>query len=461
MNWLRQIPLAFYILVCYTCLSGYFAFERIVNTDNSYYFFNILNTQDFWCAENRLSAFFPQIPLVIFSYLGASMQSLVYIYSVSFAVEYLILAFICEYYLRVKEATLTLALGLITGVAYSFFHPVTETYQAIAFAVLLYAVLVSERTQAHKLFYAFGILAALFLCFISHPIGVFLIAFVGLFAFLTKQVKLADAFFVIAFSGIFVVLRVLFTTKGSYDVQQYDNLFAAIRSLNEIAAFYPFSFLQTHGLTTYLSTILLLIALIFLAIKNNYTLMPVKSIVCATGFTLLSIITFSKGDLDMMMEKTFLPAIFMLLLPFCYLFTKHALMPMRGIVIIMAILGFNQIILASHIATRRLEVLESIANKPLHPKLIAEAGDFNEPSLQFNSWNTVVDSYIMAKCKTNKEFTLFITGNKHTFPFDPTDTTLFLGPPWLPYWKKTFLRKTYFNLPGVGYKVYEPKVLNQ
>jgi hypothetical protein len=458
MKIIKQLPLAFYILFCYLFLSCYFAFERILNTDNSYYLFNILNTQNFWFAENRVGVIPSQIPLLLFSNLGASLNTLIYVYSVSFPLEYIALAIICEYYLKVKEAALTIALMLITGVAYSFFHPVTETYPALAFAILVYAILVCDWLQQKKYLYYLFILVGSFLSIISHPIGVFAIGFVALFSFAAKKITIHPFLFVVFLAGLSIVLRLVFVSDDSYDVQQYDALFANFSANADWSTLYPVLYFIARIDNVYLPTCILLITLIIIALYTKNTPILLLSIVCATGFAIMGILTFAKGDADMMMEKTFMPAIFMLLLPFCYVFTTLTKTPQKlvvAIILIMATLSFRQIVRASEIATERLAVLELIAKRSLYPKLIAEINDFNEPSLYFNYWNTVVDSYVIATCRANKEFTLFVTPDKYTFKFDSTNVDQFLGPPWYPYWNKRFTNNPYFKLPKTGYRLYE------
>lgn len=458
MNNLKRLPLAFYILICYTCFSGYFAFERILNTDNSYFFFNILNTQKFWFAENRIGVFPSQIPLVLLVNLNAPLNVLIYTYSLSFPVIYLTIALFCQYYLKVKEAALTMALVPIIGVAYSFFHPVTETYHALAFAILLYAVLVSDRLQSQKTIYYLFIFASAFMSIVSHPIGVFVIGFVALFTLANKQINLTPFIFILSLGALSALYRLVFVAANSYDVKQYDTLFANFSDLSVWSNAYPLHFLKTRMHNLYLSTVILIITFITIAVKTKKTRLLFLSLTCAIGFALMGILTFLKGDADMMMEKTFLPSIFMLLLPFCYLFftdTPLSRTSLHIIVLIMCILSFNQIYRASKIASERLRTLEAIASTATHPKLIAEIDNFHQPSLHFNHWNTPVDSYIISKCKTSKTFTLFLTADKHSFQFDSTDTNMFLGPPWAPYWNKTMVNQTYFELPQTGYRLYE------
>jgi hypothetical protein len=44
------------------------ACERILNTENSYFFCHIANDHQFWFPENRMGAAFSQIPLLLLSH---------------------------------------------------------------------------------------------------------------------------------------------------------------------------------------------------------------------------------------------------------------------------------------------------------------------------------------------------------------------------------------------------------
>lgn len=458
MRFFKKIPFAFYILGCYTILSGYFALERILNSDNSYYLFQVLNYKHFWLPEYRWSDVFSQIPLLVFTQLNASLHFLIYTYSLTFPLEYIVIAAVCEYFLKVKEAALTLALALITGVAYSFFHPVTETYQALAFGILLYATIVSERLRFNTILYYLSIAGISLVCFVSHPIGVFVIAFVALFAFVSRQVKLRPFLFIAGLSVIAVLLRLKLTPARTYDTQQYDTLFNSLESLNNFGNFYPFVFLKNHLLDLYIPVILLLAAFCFIAVRSKQITIAAVSITCSIGFAIIGILTFAKGDLDMMMEKTFMPSIFMVLLPFCFVAYRQSFLPPKTLnifLLIISFISFMQIRNVSAIVTERLSLLTRIAATSTHPKLLADLNDFPEPAMHFNYWNTALDSYFIAKCTLNKDFTLFLALDKKSFKFDPADSALFLANPWHPYQDKKMVNETYFHLPAVGYRLYK------
>jgi hypothetical protein len=453
---LKSIPVSFIILGLYLFLSGYFAFERILNTDNSYYFFNIVNNQSFWVAEHRYGVLPSQIPLLFLTFLKAPITILIYVYSITFALEYTVLALCCYYCLGVKEVALAIALVLITGIAYSFFHPVTETYHSLLYALLLYAVLVSKKFTSKNIFYYPLIAAASLLSLLSHPVGGVIVGFVTLFALVSKQIRPFPFIFLFAITVLATFIKVLFVSPESYDHQQYQNLFTFFNTGGEWPALYPFTFFISRLTSTYFSFGLILPVFVIICLQAKEYQVLLISLFCSLVFGIMSIFTFSKGDLDMMMEKTFMPSLFMIILPFSYLCSKQFFWSQARIQIVLIIclvMGFRQILSASSIVSKRLEVLESIAALPLPSKLIANYSDFNN-ALIFNNWNTGIDSYIIAGSKQHKAFTLFLTDHKESFEFDSTDTRLFLGTPFAPFWNKPLLNKTYFNLPDIGYKVY-------
>jgi hypothetical protein len=435
---------ALLILLTYLTISIIYSYERILNVDNSYFFFQIVNNQHFWFPENRYGIFISQLPLLFFSHFSFSLATLIHVYSITFPLEYISIAIICHYYLKVKEAPLAIALCLVTGIAFSFLHPVTETYHALIFSILLYAVLVSARFSGKGTGYYFLVLIAALLALISHPIGAFSVGFVALFTLINKQIKIYPALFVLFLAGSSMILRILLVSQGSYDVQQYDNLFLSLKSLHGFGSLYPVIYLKRCSSSVYLPAILLVIVFTIMALKSRHLNILCFSLLSCVAFAVIGILTFSNGDGDMMMEKTFMPAIFMLILPFCYLYAhKNEL----GEIAL-------PIIKACGVATTRLRTLESIANQKFATKVIASFSDFNEPALLFNHWNTSIDSYILAKCKVNTSFTLFLIDDKTRFSFDSTSTTLFLGPTWFPYWEKEMIDQTHFPLPEGTYKVY-------
>ncbi len=453
-----------YIFFTYFICSILFAFERILNIDNSYFFFQILDTQNFYFPENRFGIFISQIPIILAAKIGLPMYFMVYLYSIIFPIEYFLIAWVCYKFLKVKEAAFAIAFSLIIGVAFSFFHPVTETYHALVFSGFLYAVLASPVWVNYPKIIAYiSLLVVAILAIVSHPIGLFTVGFVAVFTFINKQIKLPMALVLIAIILMALVFRMMQSNKESYDVQQYQNLFTNLKSFTHLSDFYPFLYLKTRLPGVYLSSIILFIVYVYISIKSKRFLALAFSLLAFIGFTLLAMLTFLKGDADIMMEKSFMPGLFMIVLPFSYLcFQKEYFQNkiMVSITLMIAIVSFVQIIKAANYPVKRLKKLEEVMTLQTYPKIIASYSDFENQDLFFNHWNTGIDSYILAKCKLQKERTIFLTDNKNTFPIDSNDLTLFLGPTWWAGWHTNSYKSNYFQLPAVPYHPYlvNPKI---
>lgn len=447
-----------YIFLTYFICAIVFAFERILAIDNSYFFFQILDTHNFYFPENRFGILFSQIPMVLAAKAGLPMCFMVYLYSIIFPVEYFLIAWVCYRFLQVKEAAFAIAFSLIIGVAFSFFHPVTETYHALVFSCFLYAVLASPVWARYpKIISYISLLLVAVLAIVSHPIGLFTVGFVAVFTFINKQIKLPVAMVLIAIISLALVFRMMQSNKESYDVQQYQNLFANLKAFTHLNDFYPFLYIKTRLPGVYLSSIVLFVAYVFMSIRSKRFLVLAFSLTAFTGFTLLATLTFLKGDADIMMEKSFMPALFMLVLPFSYLCFQQQYFQNKIVVsltLVIVIISFVQIIKASNYPFKRLKKLEAVMEQQTYPKIIASYSDFENQDLFFNHWNTGIDSYILAKCKLQKESTIFLTDNKNTFPIDSNDTTLFLGPTWWAGWHTNTYKSNYFLLPQVPYRPY-------
>lgn len=451
--------LPYIIFSIYSVFAYVFAYERILNVDNSNFFFHIVDEQLFFTPENRFGVFISQIPIIILAKFQFSLKALLYTYSLTFPVFYTIIALICSWVLKVKEAALCIALVLITGIAFGFFHPVTETYHALVFATLLYAILVSPIfTQTNPFLYYLAIFLTCSLSIISHPIAVFATGFVVVFAFFNKSIgykPLIMVFFIASFSLLF---RVLTTNEQSYDGQQYKHLFENIELLFSSNTCYPVIYLLKRLDSVYLGFIILFVWFVVLSITNKKSWILVYGIVSTCLFSALTIITFLNGDGDMMMEKSFMPAIFMVILPFCLLY-KNAKIKLQNITfwVLLAIvfLSFRQIGMKANYFTNRLNKIEQILTSQNYPKIMANFSDLNDPDLELNHWNTSIDSYILANCKLNKNATLFLYSNLDKIEVNTNDSTLFLGPIWWYNWDTKNFKSSYFLLPAIPYKRYK------
>jgi hypothetical protein len=434
-----------------------YTYERILNIDNSFYLFQIINKESFNFSEKRYGNWLSQLPLLIFLKLNFSLKSLVYIFSITFPCLYLLIIWLCSAVLKNSASALATMLSMITGVAYSFFHPVTETHQVLAFTCLFYAVLTSGKFENSVYsYYILSLLIELW-CLFTHPIGIYTVSFVLAFAFLSTKKRRGWLLILFSIVMLMALLRITIF-KEPYDARQYDELFKFKSLIVNFFNLYPAQYLIRKYNTIYLAPIILIITSILVSLRNKKHIEILISIGFSLFLIISSVVTYNKGDTDGMMEKSFMPAIFMFVILFAINFYNGSQKLLMKITLILScFFSFRQIITASEPFEKRLAMLEDIGRyqaKNNFPKMIANYSDFDESILRFNEWSTAIDMLILSTCKTNTPVTLFLTYDKNSIDTDQTNNHLFLCLNWWPYWDNKDVNPKHFKLAYKPYKVF-------
>ncbi len=295
------------LLACFV-LSLMFAQERILNTDSSAFFFNLVNSEWPSVAEQRYSAAIPQFLPYVFLKLGASLKAILYVFSASYIVLYALVFGLIQFVLVQAKAAIALVLSLLLGVAHSFYHPVTETHQAIAWSILFYACLGSNQTKIIVIL--LGVLSFTLAIF-SHPAAVFMLAFSLAWHIIeTRTFRKIIPYLGILGLAIFSVLRSKLN-EGNYDAAQYNNLYEALSNYRLFFKWNSISFLIQRP-QLYVWPILLALLSIAYFWQQKSFLKIVGLILAAIGFTALAAATFYHGDSQMMMEKAYMPTFTMI-----------------------------------------------------------------------------------------------------------------------------------------------------
>ncbi|MCX6232493.1 MAG: hypothetical protein NTZ33_13230 [Bacteroidetes bacterium] len=424
----------------------------MLNTDCSLQLFNIINSKYFFFQENRFGVWFTQIPLLTAVFLNIPLKFLIYIYSLSFPLFYLLIILINDKVFKSKEAALATILSLIFGVAFTFFHSVTETHQLLALSCLLYGLIqAKERFTAYR-FYIFFYLLVIW-CMFVHPNAIFTVFFIIGLSFLQKKINKFELISALLISFLFIIIKLFLTSKNSYDARQYDALLNFKQNLPHFFSLYSFRYLITKYSSTFLA-VYLIILIVWLRYKGFKELL--FTTLCFGGFTLLTILTFAAGDCDAIMEKSYLPGFLMFIILFSQLYYQKNTNYLY-IVLILGFFSFYQISQASKPYTKRLNLLsEIVKNNPDKSKLIASFSDFDERISRFNNWATSMDVLILTACKSDSAKTILMVDDKNNYENDTNNPSIFLYLPWDPY-KNKIINTAYFKLPDEKYTFYEKK----
>ncbi|NVN94283.1 MAG: hypothetical protein HXX18_03260 [Bacteroidetes bacterium] len=441
----------FYILITiYLIQTIVFTYERMLNTDCSLQLFNIVNSKNFFFQENRFGVWLSQIPLLTAVYFKIPLKFLIYIYSVSFPLFYLLTIWINDRIFKSKEAALATILSLILGVAFTFFHSITETHQLLAVSCLLFGLLQAKEKLSSYWFHIMFYLLVVW-CMFIHPNAIFTVFFVVGISFLQRKINNFETILALFISFLFIIIKLYLTSKNSYDARQYDALLNFKQNLPHFFSLYAFRYLITKYTSTYLAGFLIIL-IVWLRYKGLKELLFTSF--CFVGFTLLTILTFAAGDCDAIMEKSYMPGFFMFIILFSQLYYQKKSNYFL-ITLILAFFSFYQISQASKPYTKRLNLLIKIVKEnPDKPKLIASFSDFDENVSRFNNWATSMDVLILTTCKNSSSKTILMVDYKQNYAKDTTNSKVFLYLPWNPY-EIDKLNKNYFKLPEVHYKLYQ------
>ncbi|MBK8846966.1 MAG: hypothetical protein IPO27_10640 [Bacteroidetes bacterium] len=435
----------------YLVLALWWSPERIFNTDNSNYFFHLINFKKFHFPENRYGVWLSQVPLLTAIQLKLSFPVLVYIYSLSFPILYLLIAIICRYYLQVKEAGLAILLSMVCGVSFSFFHCVTETHQCIVYAIGFYAAVVSQRSISWIIripLSIFFIIQSL-LC---HPNAAFILLGLVLVMFINKQITWKFVTGIAILIALFIGYKL--TSATGYDQQQYNNLWQFFDTITILHRSYYFYFLSVHSIDTYLSFLLILVSTAIYCTRQKMLLQFLAIAFFSICFTIITILTFYQGDADSMMEKSLMPA----LLPFFVFISRHVfynekVVFIRGMLLLVIMLcSFVAIGKASKIHSNRLALLESILEKnKYYPKLYIEQDSVKNTPLFTYQWATTIDAIWISKMNGKQASTLYLKHADEGEQKYSCDTSI-LYVPWWPDFTYFYMNQDYVEFPEIAYK---------
>lgn len=433
-------------------LSLYFAFERVLNTDNSNFFFLLVNSENINVAENRFSVYIPQFPTWLAIKLKVSLSALVHIFSASYTTLYLLVFCIICFVYKLPQIALALPLALVLGVNQSFYHPVTETHQAIAYALLFYAGLKSNfKKPMFVLVQTIVFLLAIF----AHPVAVFLLAFAWFWNMIeNNDYKKLSHWAGIIMLGIFSVLRSKFN-QNNYDAEQYQNMYKAIANIGQIFNFNSVKFLLERP-QLYLPPLLLLlfVTALFLFYKKWFAAMV--TFAAPLALALIAVLTFYEGNSQMMMEKAFMPSFAMLAicgssLPFNSQIFKGIYLAFITACIAAALIGIN---ISGHKDFRsRLTALNAFIHhiKQNDTQKYICMLDGAPAIYKNNWWATSADVLILSTVKYNKPITLYLYApNEDILYAHQPDAFLYVN--WWRNWQTTNLNANYFKLPNYPYK---------
>lgn len=437
-------------------LSLWFSKERMLSVDSSNFLYYILNYETFCFPGSRFGSLFTQLPTLFGAWLGWPIKVLLPLFSASFILWYALLFLICSVWLKNKAGSLVILLIMFLGIKHGFYHPVTETHQAMVYSALFFAVLDSQIPT--KLLYRF-LLALLIAMWAlnTHPFAIFTIYFVIGYLFVSKQNwKSLELYILSVLIAIGFVLKIYFL-PGGYDNHYYEKLSGFTNLLTGLIQSYPAKYLVNRASTIFLLPIVLIaFNLVFLLMKKQtFVFMFYVLFMCL--FIVFNFATFFDGDADKMMERSYTPIWFMTALVFaeCIYSIKSPNISIAWITLhVLLCFSIKLIIDGGNYEHKRINYLNEIISyqyKNQIPKLFLTSANVNGDML-FDNWAFPLDVMLLSKIKyPDFVCSAFIANNEADFEEALQKKDIFLTVSYAPLLGQMELNKKYFNLPEVVY----------
>ena len=108
-------------------------FKERLSYDAAHYLFELINSKTFFIAHLRPIAVVSQVLPLIGIWINVSMKNLMILYSIGDILYYYSLFIFAIYFLKDLYCGIAIILTICIAVTYSFFCPVTELLQGLAF----------------------------------------------------------------------------------------------------------------------------------------------------------------------------------------------------------------------------------------------------------------------------------------------------------------------------------------
>ena len=441
--------LSFFILLI---ASVYYYKERILFADSAFQFFKIVNFEKINVEAYRYGAILPELPVLLAMKLGVSLKLLIIIYSVAFIGLYYIVFLVCIKLLKNTPAGLSIILILIMCVSESFFYPVTETHQSLVFSVLLFAILQypSFRYSFVQALLASGVII---LSFLTHPVALYPLSFIiGYSAIDKKQLRSVMPYALLILVVGLAMGKVALTDENSYEGKFFSELLKSPSIILDLPNAYSkkFFFDRISGLYLWI-VIFELILILQLILKKEYLKLGWQLSV-SLFFLVVTLLTYNKGDSDMLMERAFMPLALLTSVPLLKEIlgnnNRYQILKLTFLALIISI-SLNRVNKQGKIFRERTrfnqELMAKTAKLP-NRKFIIASSELQKRHYTYwsNSFETLILSSITANIPTQ---TIYPANDVSQFTkYTEHINDVFLGADFWLEWNIDHLNHKYFNL---------------
>lgn len=432
--------------------SVYFYKERILFADSAFQFFKIVNFEKINVEAYRYGAILPELPVLLAIKLGFSLKLLIITYSVAFIGLYYIVFLLCIKVFKNTAAGLSIILILIMCVSESFFYPVTETHQSLVFSVLLFAILQYESFR-NSLVQILLASAVVIVSFLAHPVAIYPLTFIiGYSAIDKKQLRSIVPYALLVLVIGLAVAKVMLTDENSYEGKFFSELLKSPSIIFDLPFAYSTKFLIKRIFGLYLwMAILELILILHLIFKMEYIKL-FWQLGISGFFLIVTLLTYNKGDSDMLMERAFMPLALLVSIPLLKEMlennNQYRMLKLTSLSLIIVV-SFNRINTQGKVFRERTrfnqELMAKTAKLP-NRKFIVASSELQKH--HYTYWSHSFETLILSSITANIPSQTIYPANdiSQLTKYTENANNVFLGADFWLEWNIDNLNPTYFNL---------------
>lgn len=446
-------------MILLSVMSVFLFRERIIFFDSAYYSIKLINSEWFTIESGRYSTLITQILPLLAIKLGASLKTVLVLYSLSFMIIVYAIFIINVHVLKNIAAGFAIVLLSTLCMRDSYFYVVSELIQGMMFSSLLYAWLFYPITTGKRLnpvvnlFVSFTIVLA---CFYFHPMVMLAVGFIiGFYIIDTRDFTNLNILLLIILTISMYVLKILTANTGSYEGEFISQFKEVPSMLRKLGSLYSTMFFFERYFNFYLifNIMTWVIALFYLAKRRWAKLLWFLG--CLVGFTLLCIVAFNKGDTYIAMEKYFMPLSIFVAIPFLHDFMSGKTLRIIGVVacVCIGLWGTRRIYRERKTYINRIEYianLNAFATQTHGTRKLVVRGESLDPNR--TTWALSAESLLLSAIDgKEKSTTVFAASKTQLTDIDFSDTKTFLCAPFDLKWTASSLNPEYFMLPETPY----------
>ena len=439
-----------------TVLAAWFAEERVLLVDSAYQLFYDINHESILINDHRFSMVLSQLLPWVLIKLQVPLRWIIVAYSLSF----ILIAYSCylltAYVLKDWKMAVLMLFGLL-GMRATFFHCISETFQLMFFAPMLYALIsYNGRTLINWVALVFTVL----LTFFIHPVAAFFIVFIIGFRWIDQQ-RLELPTVVTAIILVACIMVKILIGQSGHDESFMPTSETLRYTLSHFLHLNSIGFFYIHFADFYIFPLVLWVVTLvgYLRTKCWWKLAFVGLFVPA--FFAMSVVVYWQGDGPIGMERTYLPMFFFIGLAFL----KDELPRLKAwrgqlfyaLFAVLLVVTMVRMGTSTRPYANRLTEISKIARQARQEnqhKLVVTRSTA-ERIFPINIWGLALESMLYtARDGADETVTVYMEEDD----FDRSDSKLYDNPEvylsvnWWKRWEVKNLNSYYFRLPEQGYK---------